>query len=187
MDIVVQLNLGEFSSFLGQLRSADFSEALDEAAETYLSLMQSRYVAQSRGGWYPLAPYTNAERVRLGFPPVQPILVRDGTLYGALTRGMPGNVWNRGRDRLSVGIGGNAVHPGYGEGGQHPTIGQIAYWHQTGTSKLPVREILTPPDGIGLSAIGRAVAFALQRIIDRIARVSKGSGSALAPGIAAAP
>ncbi len=188
MDIIVQLNLGEFNFFMGRMRSVDLSSVLDAEAETYLSLMQDRYVAQSRGGWMPLKETTNRQRQRLGFPPVQPILVRDGHMFGALNRGAPGNVFEMvGPDVLRVGIGGQAVHPGYGQGGQHPTIGQIAFWHQNGTEKLPIREILVPPDGAGINAMRIDGAQAMQRIVDATADSAKATGASWAPGIAAAP
>jgi hypothetical protein len=123
----------------------------------------------------------------LGFPPVQPILIRDGTLFGALVKGNAGNVWERGQDRLTVGIGGGAVHPGYGEGSHHPTIGEIAFWQHFGTAKIPPREILVQPAGIQLTAIRQAAEMALARIIERITASAMTSGGALRPGIAAAP
>jgi hypothetical protein len=188
MDVTLRMNLGGFMFGMGRLRSADFTEVLDDEADAYLSLMQDRYVTQSRGGWLPLAPFTNAQRVRLGFPPVQPILIRDGTLFGALVKGNAGNVWERGQDRLTVGIGGGAVHPGYGEGGRHPTIGEIAFWQHFGTSKIPPREILVLPEGLGINAIRQAAEMALAaRIIERITAGAMTGGGALRPGIAASP
>ena len=149
---------------------------LKQWPKRYMAAMKKRFVEMSRGGWAPLAESTLRARMRKvkgvsrtravkingarqivagnrkrTFMPggISVSILRDtGLLFntldpaiseaaGRVSRGIPFGI--------EVGIGGPDVH----EGGP-ATIGEIAYYHQHGSTKthLPKREILveTPPD-----------------------------------------
>lgn len=155
MESTSRFELQSFMFFMGRLRSESFDDVLQADAEVYLSAMRDRYADQSKGSgdWAELKPSTQAERQRLGFGPTRPILVRDHTLADALIPGNPGYGEEREQDRLRVGYGGGAIHPGYGESQPGATIAEIALYHQTGTSRMPARPILVDPDQTTVNAM----------------------------------
>jgi hypothetical protein len=167
VQIGIRVELQPFLFFVGRLSSADLEPVLRAEGETYLHFMRERYVTMSAGQWAPLSEVTNKEREWLGFPPVAPILIRDGTLGNALIPGNPGNVFEVNGDTARVGIGGPAIHPGYPPkkpNSSQATIGEIAAAHQYGAG-LPVREILVAPDQSQLNAMRVDAQLAWNQIL----------------------
>lgn len=80
--------------------------------------------------WAPLTPQTQAERVRLGYSPDDPLL-RSGAL----------------RDAIEVRVAGFAVSvgvPATPVAGSNATLGEIASWMEWGTATVPRRPFLLP-------------------------------------------
>jgi hypothetical protein len=87
-------------------------------------------------------------------------ILRDtGTLFNALTIGMPGNVMQRIASGVKVGIGGPGSH---GEG--QPTIGEIACIHDQGKGHVPRRRIIVRPDDATLDRMKRLGAEAVKKL-----------------------
>lgn len=145
----------------------------------YLTFTRRRFVAQSRGGgeWRPLAPSTikarrGGKRRRTRSPRARTktttrgsataatvAILRDtGTLFKALTIGLPGNLFQRIKDGIKVGFGGPARHPG-----GKATIRDIAVFHNEGKG-VPKRQILVRPDSALIAAMMRDAQRAVQRM-----------------------
>lgn len=106
----------------------------------YLAFLRERFRANRAGGgeWAPLAKSTLAKKTpRLG------ILYVTGAIFNALRPGQPGNLFQRIRNGIRVGIGGGAKHPG-----SDKTIVQIATLQNEGTRHIPSRKIIVPPDAV---------------------------------------
>ncbi len=109
--------------------------------QAYLSFAQRRYNRFSRGGgdWPPLKAATIKRRRRGPRKKSATAILRDtGTLFNALGRGSPGNVFKRTRRGILVGIGGGATHPD----DKKLTVGKLAEYHNFGMGKNPKREIV---------------------------------------------
>jgi len=91
------------------------------------------------------------------------ILVDTGILKNAVSVGGAGNSVKRLPNGLSYGFN---YTPHMGGGGKsHPTIGQLAAWHQTGAGNLPVRVVLGPPDAQTVRGITGDLQLAVNKVI----------------------
>jgi len=137
----------------------------------YLAFVRRRFAANSRGGgdWKPLARSTVKARRggRKGRKRRVAILRDTGTLFNALTVGMPGNLYRLIRHGIRVGFSGATRHP---KG--KATIRDIAHFHDTGAGRLPKREILVPPDDPTMEAMKQD----LKRGLGRLGKASERKG-----------
>lgn len=148
-DVVVDMKrLDRFAAEIDRgLRSTQpgpMRTVLKQWAAVYRSFLQLRFVAFSRGGgdWPPLKPATIKARKGEGVGVA--ILTDLALLKGALQPqfiGAPGALEEQIPFGIRVGYGGPDKHPGGGA-----TVAEIASYHQTGAGRLPVREIIVPPD-----------------------------------------
>lgn len=134
-------------------------DAMHQWAVRFRSFLQQRFDGLSKGSgggdWPPLAESTKRRRrlARKGHASrksggsaarVFAILRDTGTLFAALTPAFtkkPGQLQEDIPFGVRVGFGGPAKHPKC-----NATISDIARFHQMGVGKLPVREIVVPPD-----------------------------------------
>jgi len=138
-----------------------FDDMFRQWGVRYLAFTRRRFNRLSRsggGGWPPLAASTIRSRrgptrrkarkgsatktTARGSAKNVSILRDTGTLFNALTIGMPGNLYRRFSGGIDVGFGGPSRHK---KG--NATIRDIAEFHQKGAGNLPRREILVQPDG----------------------------------------
>lgn len=116
----------------------------------YLAYLRDRFRVNRAGGgeWRPLAAgtirATERKEGRVG------ILHVTGQVFNALREGQPGNLFERTRDGIRVGYGGEAKHVIESTGGKlrvsKLTIADIASIHNAGGSRVPRRRIIVLPD-----------------------------------------
>jgi len=156
--------------FTAKLRgdSPEMQAVFRQWGSRYLAFVRRRFAANSRGGgdWKPLARSTVKARRggRKGRKRRVAILRDTGTLFNALTVGMPGNLYRLIRHGIRVGFSGATRHP---KG--KATIRDIAHFHDTGAGRLPKREILVPPD----DPTKEAMKQDLRRAVNRVGKASE--------------
>lgn len=145
----------------------------------YLGFIRRRFVRHSRGGgdWKPLAESTKrarrgpkrrlkkgrkkgAKTTTRGSGRKFAILRDTSTLFGALTIGAPGNLFEPIDDGIRVGFGGPSRHSG-----GKATIRDIAIAHDEGTKTVPARPILVEPDKTTTNALKRISTEAVKRLL----------------------
>lgn len=89
------------------------------------------------------------------------ILMDTATLYNALTTGMPGNLMQRIKNGIRVGIAGPGKHPG-----GKATIADIAAAHNSGGGNLPRRQIIAHPDTQTTQGMQTDLRVCAKRIMD---------------------
>ncbi len=144
----------------------------------YLGEMERRYAKFSRGGgdWPALKPSTVRTRRRGGKkrggvnkPKVNTrrtggkvAILRDtNTLFAAMRRGNPGNVFKDIYRGITVGVG-PTRHPG-----GKATIADIAGFHNRGAGHLPRRRIFVQPSSATRRGMLRDAQTAYQRMFNR--------------------
>jgi hypothetical protein len=144
-------------------------QALKQWAVRYMTFIQRRYRANSRGAgeWPDLAESTKRRRrgPRRGRGGARKfsILIDTGTLFAAtdpIFQRKPGQLQDDIPFGVRVGFGGPAGHPG-----GRATIADIASFHQTGAGRLPRREILVPPTETVMRQMGSDMSRAVSRMI----------------------
>jgi hypothetical protein len=132
----------------------------------YLAFATKRFSDKETVGWRALRPSTVKQRIRQGFPGPQPILRRIGEVKRALREGEPGNQLRMIAKGVRTGYGGNSPHSRYpGQKRSSPSIAQIAEWHNTGTARMPKRQIIVPPNRPTLQSMIHPLGVAIRRII----------------------
>lgn len=129
----------------------------------YLSFVRKRFVVYSRGGgdWPKLKHKRKKGKLE------NAAILRDtGTLFNALSVGMPGNLLKRVPFGVRVGFGGPGGHPSGSK-----SIAEIAAIHNFGSTKanIPKREILAEMDEPTL-ALQR---MAIRRGVEELGRRSE--------------
>ena len=138
----VRIDLLPFWKLTGRIStvSGPFHRMLLKWAIRYRSMLQSRFVKQSRGG----GEWKRLKRKRKRGQLSKAKILRDtGLLLGALSplfTGAPGAIQKRMKKSIRVGYGGPSRHVG-----SRITIAKIAHWHQIGAGSLPVRQIIVRP------------------------------------------
>lgn len=157
MPVIIESKTAEFK----ERHHAALRGVMPVIGEMYLASMGERFIREGNGDWVELAPRTQKERAEEGFGPAHPILRRLEILYGALTRGNSGNVFEIEDTTVVVGIGGGDMHPGYNDNaGSTRTIGEIALMQHHGIG-VPARPILVDPDEPTLESMQRKIMDAL--------------------------
>lgn len=156
--------MNKFTSILERGLSPSGSGPADKflkrVGARYLTFVRKRFLSYSRGGgnWPPLK-----HKRKKGAKTRASVLYDTGTLFNALTIGLPGNLFKRIKNGIRVGFGGPAKHPD----GTY-TIRQIAEVHQQGSTKknIPKREIIVEPT----KEIHAAIQRELKKAMDEIGR-----------------
>lgn len=139
--IQITVNQNKKNAFLSGMHklisALKFNKAIDDSLdilkkEAELNFDQQGRIYSKRGSWQPLAASTRIQRAKAGYGAARPILVRSGKLKGSF------------RKVRAIGNKGSLKN-----------TADYATYHQTGTRKMPQREI------VGISSKSRG---AIQRV-----------------------